>query len=803
MRRSQAAWYARASAAVAVVLATITTAVYLQHAWRAHAEKKKAPPPAPSGVQRLSSGLTFSKVDGKRTIFTVNASKSTDFKDKGASLLEDVKITIFGKTSERHDIIHTRSCQYGQDSGFIICSGDVKIDLETAADAERIAKDSEGAPAQIVHVETRGVTFDRGSGMAKTGEPVTFAFPNGSGTSVGAEYKSEEGQLKLLREVQITLTQAPGKEARKKAGEPVLGQEVRVTGATLLFSRDNRNLHLAGPAQADTNSARVAAGELTLDLDKEFHATKLLATSSPGQNRPQVTSHSVGGDMIMTGDLLTADFAPAGWITKVDVSGNVEGARQGAQENDQFSSQSGTLDLWPRISQPRELNLNGSVTLNAVVARSGEKRKLQTASLRMDFSGEKEGEPSKPKRAETLSAGTIEWMDPASQGGPASHTKLRADKLAMDFGPQGKARQLQAFGNVQTERALEGKATQTATAKSGVAQLLPAGGWSHMDLQGDVRLKEADRSGQADRATFVRAAQTAVLTGHAVARDASTETHAPRIIFAQDTGDIHAEGGVRSTDFSAKTSAVQLAPAPANVSSDALLANSKTGRALYTGHARLWQGDSVMEANSIELLRDTRVLQANGNVRAVFPEVASPAAPRPPEPSLMAKTPESGGSKKTTLWHVTAATLTYWDLESRAHLEKNVVVQSVEQTMRGPALELYFTRGAAFASNGSSNTNASASNGQANASVGAQQISRAVGTGGVVVDEGQRRAIADQGVYTAADGKFVMSGGTPTLYDVSQGTTVGRQLTFFLADDTIIVDSESGSRTLTRHRVEK
>jgi hypothetical protein len=48
-----------------------------------------------------------------------------------------------------------------------------------------------------------------------------------------------------------------------------------------------------------------------------------------------------------------------------------------------------------------------------------------------------------------------------------------------------------------------------------------------------------------------------------------------------------------------------------------------------------------------------------------------------------------------------------------------------------------------------------------------------------------------------------MTGGTPTLFDASEGTTTGRQLTFFLADATIIVDSENGSRTLTKHRVEK
>jgi lipopolysaccharide export system protein LptA len=78
-----------------------------------------------------------------------------------------------------------------------------------------------------------------------------------------------------------------------------------------------------------------------------------------------------------------------------------------------------------------------------------------------------------------------------------------------------------------------------------------------------------------------------------------------------------------------------------------------------------------------------------------------------------------------------------------------------------------------------------------------------VGTGGVIVEQGSRRATAERGEYTATEGKFVMSGGNPTLFDGASGTTTGRQLTFFLADDTIIVDSENGSRTLTKHRVEK
>jgi lipopolysaccharide export system protein LptA len=228
-----------------------------------------------------------------------------------------------------------------------------------------------------------------------------------------------------------------------------------------------------------------------------------------------------------------------------------------------------------------------------------------------------------------------------------------------------------------------------------------------------------------------------------------------------------------------------LAAVPANITADQLQANAQSGRALYSGHARLWQGDSVLESDSIELFQKTRELHALGNVRAVFPQAAGR---EPPAATVSAKP-----AKKANLWHLAAKTLTYLDGENRAHLEGKVVVQSDVERMRSGLLDLYFTRGKPGAAPGKGT----------NIPAGAQQIDRAVGTGGVVVEEQTRRASAERAEYTAADGKFVMSGGNPTLFDGSQGTTKGRQLTFFLADDTIIVDSENGSRTLTKHRVEK
>jgi len=799
MKRSEAANYARWSAAAALLLASLTAGVYLERKWVSYREQQKAPPPAPKDVTRLSSGLTFSKGEGTQKIFTVEASKATDFKDRDASLLEDVKITIFGKKGERHDTIHTQSCQYEKTGGNMACSGEVQIDLESKAEAERAAKNPKIKVQQKVHVETRGVIFNRASGMARTEQRVKFVFPNGNGEAVGVEYHSEEGMVRLLRDVQFSLMLPGNDSAGKKSASASTStkEPIRVTGKSLDFERDSRTMQLYGPVEAETQTAHLHAGKLTLTLDAVFRAEKLVAAPGPNGKNPELESQGADGPANLSAETITAQFAPQGWLARIEAAGDVRGSRRTGKEVDDFRAEHGTTELWPKVNQPREMNLKGSVQLKTQADKSVEARMLQTSELLLKFADAKKGEGSKLKRAETLGKGSIEWTDAAAQSGTpgdpanseAARTKLKADKLEMEFGNEGKARQLVATGNVLTERAEGGKPVQTATAHSGVAQLLESGGWSQMDLHGAVRLREGDRSGQADHATFVRATQTALLTGKALARDATAETQAPRITFVQTTGEIRAEGGVRSTDFSPKGSGAQLAAVPANISAESMQANSKTGRALYTGHARLWQGDSVMEADSIELLREARVMNAIGHVRAVFPQAAGQ--------SQAQTVAVQAGPKKPRLWHVKSGTLTYRDAESRAHLEKNVAAQSAEQIMHAAAVDLYFTRA------GKLNSNAANFSAPANPAPGAQQVSRAVGTGDVIVEQGTRKATAERGEYSATDGKFVMSGGNPTIYDAVEGTTTGRELTFFLADDTIIVGSENGSRTLTKHRVEK
>jgi lipopolysaccharide export system protein LptA len=794
MKRSEAARYARWSATLALLLALATAAVYVQHKVIARVQKRGAPPAAPLNVERQSNGLTFSKVDGERKIFTVEASKSTEFRNQEASLLEEVKITIFGQQGDRHDIIRTHSCQYAKRNGAINCSGTVQIDLQTAAEAELAKKrGAKETTSHMGHVETRNVTFDQASGTAHTGERVTFTFPEGSGEAMGVEYNSQLGTMKLLRDVKMTLVQSGG-----PAG--TAGQEVHVTGASLDFDRDTRLLHLEGPAHAQTQTAQLDAGEMTLNLDEDFRERKLLATAGGHGNRPHAVSSAASGPMDLTANVLTAWFDQDGGLKRLDAAGKVEGSRKSGAEDEEFTAANSSVELWPEISQPKLINMDGGVILKTN-AKTGQIRILETDKARMEFTEGSDDKPSQPKKAETLAPGTIQWTDAQGDGkagnsldankDQATRTKLSADKFVLDF-TGGKATQLASNGNVQAQRDIPGAPSQITTAKHGVTHLLANGGWSQIELNENVKFKEGERSGQADHAVAVSASQITTLSGQAMVRDASTETRAANIIFMQASGDIRAEGGVRSRTFAARGAGSQVfgttpqfSNGPANITAEKIQANAKSGRALYSGHARLWQGDSVLEADSIELLQKSRQLNATGKVRSVFPQAAGH--------DTIGATATNKSSKKASLWHIASDTFAYMDLENRAHLEGNVVVQSDVQRMRSDLLDLYFTRANAAGSAEKSS----------NGATGTQQISRAVATGRVVVDEQTRKATADRAEYTAADGKFVMSGGNPTLFDGTQGTTTGRQLTFFLADDTIIVDSEKGSRTLTKHQVQK
>ncbi len=209
MRTSQAARYARWSAAVALLLATVVSGVYAWRAWQAHLAHMSMRPSVPATVQQQTAGFSLSKVTGDRTEFTIRASHATEFAQGGRALLEDVWFTAYGQDGQRFDNLHTRSCDYVAPTGDITCGGAVQIDLESAEDSRlHPGTASHGNPAaQVVHIETSGVSFNRGTGLATTDQPVTFHFPQGEGRAIGFRYDADrrESCRPDQRSVEMTL----------------------------------------------------------------------------------------------------------------------------------------------------------------------------------------------------------------------------------------------------------------------------------------------------------------------------------------------------------------------------------------------------------------------------------------------------------------------------------------------------------------------------------------------------------------------------------------------------------------------
>src|SRR5437660_906878 len=244
--------------------------------------------------------------------------------------------------------------------------------------------------------------------MARTDQPVKFVFPNGIGEALGVEYHSEEGTVRLLGNVQFSLMAPEKAVAGKKTASGGAKDPVRVKGKSLDFERESRTMQLYGPVEAETRAAHLCAGKLTLTLDAAFRAEKMMVTPGPDKKNPELESKSADGSTNLSAETITAQFAPEGWLTKIAGTGNGHGLRRTGKEVDDFRAERGTMELWPKVNQPRELNLKGAVELKTQAEVNGESRMLQTNELRVEFVGMKEGEGSKLKRAETLGAGSIE-----------------------------------------------------------------------------------------------------------------------------------------------------------------------------------------------------------------------------------------------------------------------------------------------------------------------------------------------------------------------------------------------------------
>ena len=727
-------------------------------------------------MQQQSAEFSYVGTDQGRALFTIRASHATQYKDQNRALLQDVWITIYGHDGSRNDNIHTRECNYEPSTGNVVCEGDVQIDLASATPAP-------GKPAdKDLQVTTRNLSFNRESGDATTTAPVQFRFPQGAGHSDGMIYSSQKEIVRLTHNVQLDLA------ASDKSG----GLPVTATGGSMEISRNDRMVQLDAPANVRQGGRALSADRISIELDADFRARRAIA-----QGHPQVTSTDPRGKSTATATQFDLLVNSDGWIERIIADGNVQASREASGSTDHFVAASVVLNMTPQHNLLREMAATGNVKANSHIG--AESRSIETESLLATFGPGQHGDQQAVQTVSTLAPGTIETKSAQET------TTLHARRFVAQFAPTGRLDTLLGHGGATVSRKIGSAPPQTIKAAELAAKFSPDGEWQQLDETGDVHFQQADRQASADRANIVRSTELILLDGSPVLTDSMSRTTATSVAINQRSGEIRASGGVLSTYFpSAQNSALSLGSGPGHISAATLEGSTTSGHVTYVGHARLWQADSVLEANQIEFWRDEKKLLATGNVVANFPQAgpppAQPLAKPSPAPSTKALSTTPSGP---TLWQIRAPMLTYWGDTGKAHLESGVTADSQQGSMQSRTLDVFLTAAAPGSGKPSSPATPKTVPSPAGTASEGRQLDHALALGGVTVRQGDRRGTADQAEYTASDGKFVLSGGQPTIIDASSDTTTGHSLTFFVANDTILIDSQDGSRTLTKHRVEK
>ena len=734
----------RLFAAAAIVLVLVVAVVFIIRKLRIQQAVKEIPQTKlPANIQQATQGFTYSYSEGGRTIFTVHAANAQLLKEGGRSTLSEVNIVVYGRQSNRFDQIYGKDFEYDPNTGDITAHGEVHIDLQ--AYGEGPTRPDQAPPAETknpIHLRTTGLTFNRKTGIAHTDQTIDFRLPQASGTAHGATYDSKSGVLTLKSTVHVTTTGA---------------QPANVTAAGGEITKDPRQavLHTVKLVRAQTTAE---ANTVTLIFRDDNSIDRLLAS----------------GDVHLTGSDGSSVISPQGELRFDEKNLLRTGALLGGVTMDRggpspLHGTAGRITLaFGGNNQLQKISALDDVHFTQTDHAQTTPQQTEITAAALDFMLSN----NRLQRGNTTGAAQITITQTPKAPAKPSTTVVTAGTFEFAFDAKSHLRSLHGAPGAKIVSTSPGEPPKTSTSQSLDVAFAPTGGISSITQQGDFHYVEADRTATATRARYTTADQMLALTGSPRVADATLATSANELRLNRATGDVSAEGDVKSTYADMKQQpggAIFAGSDPVHATGASMLFRRATSVVRFSGGARLWQGANIIEAPTIDFDRNRRVLTATGNASK---DVST----------VFVQTDKKG---QVTPVNVTGSKLTYNDADRHAHLDGKVVLRGADATITADHVDLYLL-----------------ARGQQPAS-GASQIDRVVAEGGIQITEPTRRATGQRLVFTGSDGKFVLTGGPPSIFDAEHGTISGDSLTFYSRDDRVVVGSGNSSRTVTQTRVNK
>jgi lipopolysaccharide export system protein LptA len=754
-------------------------------------------------IQQTAEGFSISKSEQGRTLFTVSASRAVQFKGGGRAELHNVKIVIYGKDAGRFDQITGDDFEYDPASGNVSAKGTVLIDLE--ANPEGIRHSDQTPPEQTkepIHLETNGLVFNRNTGDAFATGKVMFETPQASGSAVGIQYVAKSGTMNLLSAVALTVQrpQAVHLDAdrgtiSKQPREVVLTavrmvrerQRLQADQATFFLRADNTVDHILAEGGVETElGGRGVSNSKTSNSETHERSDRaeLFLTGARNQLATAVLSGNV---QIASGD--AASHGSTGTQSAEAAAGRVTLHFFGQQILKAVHAEDGV-----RLSQKNNQNGTGTGGSGPLSASGGSRSQdIEITAPVMDFIV-KDGRLL--ERAETSGPPQIVITQP----GANQKTVVTAAKFTAKFTEKNRLATLHGepdakivSGLLDAAKAGAGKTgtagtlDRVSTSKMLDVVFLPEGGVSSLTQSGGVAYVDGPQRAWGERGEYTAADQMLVLSGSPRVVDTGMATTARTIRVNRTTGDAIAEGNVKSTysDLKAQPDGGLLASSdPIHVTSRSMTAHHSPAIAVYTGNARLWQNANVVEAPTLQFDRDHRSLVAQGaRQSAVATQTLAEAVS-----TVLVQVDKDG---KVTPVHIKSARLSYVDAERKIVLDGGVTAKASDATMTAQQMTVFLRP---------------RSKSEAGLNPGAPgQVERIVAEHSVVMTQPTRHATGEQLVYTAAEEKFVLTGGPtsglPSIFDAERGKTTGDSLTFYRHDDRVLVEGKETSPTVTRTEV--
>ena len=723
----------------AVFVFVVALGFYLHGVFKPQEVIPAAPKNIPSGVEKSATGFNLSKSEGGKTLFTIHAASVQQYKEGGKAALHDVTITVFGRNQDRSDQIYGADFAYDPAAKIVTAEGEVRIDLEAVSSAATPAGGAAAETKDLIHVKTSALTFNENTGIAQTKAAIEFRVPEANGSAVGATYDSHGGVLTLKSAVRVTST-GPRKAT-------ITGQSATIT--------KNPSKVVMQYARVEEPQRVVSADKVTVFMNDDNDIERVVGSGNLHAVSRGAKAFEVSAP---EGELEMAD---ANQARKGILSGGVTFASKG---DSPAEGKAGKILLTfgdgNRLTKARA---EDSVQLKQGPA--GKSQELHAAALDVSVKNGRKLEKA------VTSGGPAEIVREQAPG----KTTISAGHFETVFNDQNRPVSLYGTPDAKIVDTVPGKPDRVLSSHELTAKFNDKGEIVSADQSGDFHYQEGTQTASAERAKYMAADETILLSGSPRVVDATQgiTLTADSIQLNRKTRNAFAQDNVKTTysKMSAQPGGAMLGSAdPIHVTGSSATMNSATGVARYA-KARLWQGPNIVEAPTISFDRTKRSLQAQsgqgGHVASVFVQ--------------------KDKNGKLTPVNVTSDRLSYVDAERRAVFSGNVIVRAQDVSITSATVQVILLPNKSQAQNQT-----------------ASQLDRIEAQGDIKIEQGGRKATGNKLVYTAAEEKMVLTGTPeklPSIFDAERGQISGDSLTFFTHDGRVLVGSGETSKAETPNRI--